>query len=157
MKARSIITGVLLLFVVVSVGFMIQKEMKTGADTAPEAMQTASGEKVVVYYFHGNARCRTCMTIEAFTKEAVETGFAADLANGAMEFQSVNIEEPANEHFIKDYQMTSRTVVVARFKDGKQQAWKNLDRVWDLVSGKEAFIEYIQQGTRDLKAEKVDG
>ena len=115
----------------------------------PEAAQSAKASpKLVAYYFHGNMRCRTCRTIEAYAKEAVQTGFAEALSDGRLAFRVVNIEEPANEHFVQDYQLTTRSVVLVQFADGKQEQWKNLARVWELVRDKEAFLKYVQDETR---------
>jgi len=103
--------------------------------------------RVVVYYFHGNMRCPTCRAIEALTREAIETGFARDLADGKMEMLAVNVDEPANGHFVTDYQLVTKSVVVVRFEGDLQKEWKNLDQVWQQVQDKDAFIRYIQDET----------
>jgi hypothetical protein len=104
--------------------------------------------KVVVYYFHGNTRCVTCRTIENFTRAAVGNGFPDELKNGLIEFRSVNVEEPANEHFVQDYQLVTRSVVLARFSGARQEKWKNMDRVWELVRDNDSFARYIQTQTK---------
>jgi hypothetical protein len=60
----------------------------------------------------------------------------------------VNIEEPENEHFVEDYQITTRTVVLVEMKDGQQVRWSTLGRVWDLVDDQPAFMTYIQEETK---------
>ena len=55
-----------------------------------------------VYYHHGNVRCPTCRTIEGYAQEAVQTGFAAELESGKIEWQVVNCEQSGNEHFPTD-------------------------------------------------------
>ena len=45
----------------------------------------------------------------------------------------VNVDEPANEHFIKDYQLYSKSIVIVKMQDGKELKWENLDE----KSGKE--------------------
>lgn len=42
----------------------------------------AEGMKVTAYYFHGSTRCTTCRKIEAFSREAVQTGFSEALKTG---------------------------------------------------------------------------
>jgi len=64
---------------------------------------------VVVYYLHSNTRCPTCQTIEAYAKEAVETGFAEELKNGKIQWRIINYESPGNEHYATDYQIVART------------------------------------------------
>jgi hypothetical protein len=110
----------------------------------------AASPKVVVYYFHGNTRCITCRKIESFAKSAIEGGFAAELKTGQIEFRAVNIEEPNNEHFVQDYQLATRSVVLSRLRNDKQDAWKNLDQVWTLVRNPEAFQRYVVDETKQL-------
>ncbi len=83
------------------------------------------------------------MKIEAFTKEAVERDFAARLKNGTMIWKMVKVDETANRHFIQDYQLYTKSVVLVRYRNGKQVAWKNLDEVWNLLGDKAAFQNYI--------------
>ena len=42
-------------------------------------------KKIIVYYFHRNKRCKTCKNIESYTHEAVQKGFAGELADGSVE------------------------------------------------------------------------
>jgi hypothetical protein len=106
--------------------------------------------KVVVYYFHGNARCYTCKRIESLALEAVSSNFADEIKAGQVVFRSINVEESVNEHFVADYQLATRSVILARFTDGKQDSWKNLDRVWTLVRDPGGFHRYVADETRHL-------
>lgn len=179
MNAKKIATALLILFVVASVGTIVAKEMGAMVPTATSAPQTAGAipiapaapqaaqqpaqpvavqkqsetsapAKVVAYYFHGNYRCPTCRKIEALTTEAIQTRFADDLKNGRVELKVINIEESANEHYVQDYQLASRSVVVARYEGGNQKDWKRLDAVWQLTGDKEAFIRLVQDETTAL-------
>jgi VanZ family protein len=122
---------------------------------SPQSHAAVSQEKTIVYYFHGNMRCRTCNKIEAYTKAAITAGFAKELADGSLEIQIVNTDKSENEHFIKDFQLTNRSVVLTRSRGEKLEAWKNLDRIWLLVRKKETFQSYIEDETRAfIKSEK---
>jgi hypothetical protein len=112
---------------------------------ASDAEKSSSdGVKVVAYYFHGTTRCATCRKIEAYSHEAVRAGFGEALKAGKLEWRTMNVEEPANRHFIKDYQLYTRSVVLASFQGDKQLRWKNLDQVWVLVGDKGQFTRYVQ-------------
>ena len=76
----------------------------------------------------------------------VATTFAADLEARRLEWQAVNVDEPANQHFIRDFQLYTRSVVVVDAKDPKR--FKVLDRVWQLVRDKAAFQKYVEQEIR---------
>jgi len=41
-----------------------------------------------------------------------------------------------------------RSVILADMAGENQTKWKNLDRIWDLVGDKGAFISYVQEETR---------
>lgn len=131
-------------------------EASANAEPAVAApVQSASPAQVedngmVVYYFHGNMRCVSCRRIESYTKEAITTAFASDLADGRLEVMAVNVEEPDNRHFIAEFQLYSPAVVITHMEGGKPKQSKNLDRVWRLLRDKQAFLEYIQQETRAM-------
>ena len=116
--------------------------------TSLQSQATLTQEKTVVYYFHGNMRCRTCNKIEAYTKEAINLGFAGELANGLLEIRLVNTDKSENEHFIKDFQLTNRSVVLVQNRGNKLEKWENLDRIWLLVRKKEVFQSYINEEIR---------
>ena len=104
----------------------------------------AHNAKVIAYYFHGTFRCSTCRTIEEYSHAAIQTYFAKELGNGSLEFRPVNVDEPENKHFIQDYQLVTRSLVLSLVSDGKEKKWKNLPEVWKLVRDKERFFQYVK-------------
>lgn len=151
MKPKTIITVILFAFVVASIVYLVINESGTSGQTIATEQEPqipgASEKKVIAYYFHGNMRCMTCRKIEAYTKKAIQTGFQKALKDGRLEFRVVNVDEPDNEHFVGDYQIVTRSVVIAEFEDSKQKQWKNLDQLWELVGNEQAFLKYIQDET----------
>lgn len=107
----------------------------------------AGNAKVIAYYFHGTFRCSTCRTIEKYSKEAIETYFASELKNGTLEFKPINVEEPENRHYIQDYQLYTRSLVLALYKDNKQDGWENLPDIWFYVRDREKFYQYVKDET----------
>jgi|GEM_PF-654586 len=102
-----------------------------------------------VYYFHGNYRCVTCRTIEMYTREAVNGAFLQELGNGRLHMRILNMQEPENEGYVKDFGLEYYIVVVEKVVDGKRVEWKKLEKVWDLLNDKEAFKDYVVNETRD--------
>jgi len=120
-------------------------EVKSTSETAlAEAKSTDVSQIIKVYYFHGKRRCNTCNTIEAYTQEALNTGFADLMKSGGITWQTANFEADENKHFEKDFELMFSSVIVAKYKDGKQVEWKNLQKVWEVVRDKEKFTKYIQ-------------
>jgi hypothetical protein len=161
MKGKSIVAGLLLAFVAVSVVYLVVTERDTrpaaeGTTEHPAAAQApeennvvtpAPDQRLVVYYFHGNKRCNTCRTIEAYTEEAIRTGFPDELRSGRLVWIPVNVDVPENGHFVEDFGLTTRTVVLVDVDQGNEEKWTKLDRVWQLVQNKEAFVDYITENT----------
>ena len=162
MTYKSAVKLLLLGFVAASVGFLGIREarqkdapvraagvVETASAAEPTEPGTAqSGQKVVAYYFYTTVRCPTCRKIEAFSEEALKQGFGEALRSGTLEWQPVNVQLPQNRHFINDYQLFTKSLVIVRVKDGQSVEWKNLAKVWELTGNKRAFLEYVQGEVR---------
>jgi len=121
-----------------------------GAAEQPATGSSPPKEGIVAFYFHGNVRCATYRKIEAYTDEAIRAGFAEALDTGTLTWSVINVDQPANKHFIEDFQLVTRSVVLAEYHDGNVVRWKHLDKVWQLVRSEGAFVEYIQGETREF-------
>ena len=147
---KAVVRSVLLAFVAVSLVYLIVDEVR--GRSAPAVRKTPSDEggglQIYVYYFHGNKRCATCRSIEAYAREAIEAGFAEELKSGLMEWRTVNVDEPGGGRYVDMFKLTTRAVVLEEMRGDTQVRWKNLDRVWGLVKDKPAFVTYVQQETR---------
>lgn len=160
MKIKTVISILLLLFIVVSVVYMLAKEIRSPTESSDsernlqpvvksnEQALKLMDSKVVLYYFHGTARCPTCRKFESYSNEALQQAFAENLNNGRLEWKVVNVDEPGNQHYVSDYQLYSKSIVIVKTQGGEQLAWKNLNRIWELVRNKDAFIKYIQDEVR---------
>jgi hypothetical protein len=149
--------------IVTAVGFMLllcaafvsaqQKagvEPKDSTDAAVDSVKAPISDQVVIYYLHMNRRCMTCERLEAYSKEAVETGFAEQVEDSSIVFRVENFETEGNEHFAEDYQLYSQSLILSRQHNGKETEWKNLDKIWKLVGNKEEFITYVQTEIADF-------
>ncbi|PIV39033.1 MAG: hypothetical protein COS29_04755 [Candidatus Omnitrophica bacterium CG02_land_8_20_14_3_00__42_8] len=112
--------------------------------------QSSPQAKVIAHYFHGSFRCVTCTNMEKYSKEAIETNFKDDLASGRLEFKAVNIEERGNEHFVDDYKLYTKSLILSRVKDGKEVKSKNLDKIWELARNKQKFMDYVTGEIREF-------
>ncbi len=117
----------------------------------PEKSVAPAANRIIVYYFYNNYRCPSCKKIEAYTSATVQTKFADDLKKGLITWQMVNVDEPDHKHFVKDYKIFTKQVVLVEMKKGSQTRWKNLDKIWELLGDQGKFSSYIEQ---ELKAFK---
>jgi hypothetical protein len=163
MNAKSIVTVLLLTFVGVSVAYLVITEAGSGpqasapsnphiAAPATRAVDERESERpdnpadhrLVAYYFHRTQRCHKCLTIETYAEEALKEAFPEALRRGELEWHAVNVEEPANEHFVEEYGLTSSALVLLDLWDGKTREWRNLEQVWELVGDEMRFKTYVQ-------------
>ena len=124
-----------------------------GASSAPQNASSGTvPHKVIAYYFHTNTRCSTCIKIEQYSKEAIEKGFPYELKNGTLELRIVNYEQPENRHFMNDYKLVSKSLILVNLVNGQQTKWTNLKLVWQLTGHKDAFLNYVRKEVRGYLA-----
>ena len=116
--------------------------------TSPHYTDNTSNHVVVVTYFTSNVRCKTCLKIEKLTTETLHQNFAQEMANKEVVFQTIIFDQPENKHFVKDYQLSFKTVVVSERKKGKELRFSKYDRVWQLHGDPDAFSDYLSKGIR---------
>lgn len=111
-----------------------------------EAASAAGGpaSQVIVTYFHTTFRCPMCLQIEKYTRETVEKDFARQLASKKVLFRAIDVQEADNRHFIQDYSLYSKSVILSLVKDGKEIRWKNLPEIWKYAYNRDRFEQYIR-------------
>jgi len=115
------------------------------------------GTRLVVYYFHGTYRCPACKSVERQSKEAVEGDFAEEIKEGEVVYLSVNTEKPENRHFVNDYKLYFKSLVLSLQKDGKEVKWKNLAEVWTHVRSPDKYREYVRTEMTEMLKEVKRG
>ncbi len=106
--------------------------------------------KTVAYYFHGNMRCATCHKMEEYINEALDENFKDELASGLLISKAVNTDEKENKHFVDEYELYTKTLIIARTQNGKTIQHKNLSKIWEHVGNKENFITYVTTEIADF-------
>lgn len=142
--ALSLVLGVLAAWWALPAAGAGPEKNQAAAATTSGTGSTATKD-VTVYYFHGTVRCKTCRTIEAYAKEAIEARYADQLKSGLLKWQVVNIDEPENEHFIDELGLVSSSLVVVTRNGGKETGHEILQDAWTLVRDKPRFTEYVQR------------
>jgi hypothetical protein len=56
---------------------------------------------------------------------------------------------PENWHFVKDYQLFTKSLVLVRFEKGREAEHKVLNETWELVGDKSAMQGYVEREVRD--------
>ena len=145
-----ILSGLLIAIVLLAGSVLAQSVAGAGQGVvAPMALPS----QVVVYYFRGNARCPSCYKLEQYAKEALEQNFADELKSGKFVFKIVNIDKAGNDHFVADYQLYTKSVVLSLVMNGKQVRYKNLEKVWDLLRDQDQYHAYVRDEIKPFLGE----
>jgi hypothetical protein len=120
-----------------------QEEASTGESVSVTA------DRLTVYYFHTNYRCRTCQQFEKLIKEVLGKDYADEISDGVVALELVNVDKVKNEHFVDDYRLMTKSLILSLEKGGEELEWKNLDKIWTLVRDTETFKDYVRQGIDD--------
>ena len=135
----SVITTIIVSFLAAGIIVAEGKNNGTTSHTTVEVART-----FVAYYFHGNFRCSNCIKIEQYSCDAIEKYFKDQLKTKRLVLNIINTDLPVNKHFIEDYQLYTKSLIIAEFKDGKQVRWKNLTKVWTYLNDRDKFYEYVK-------------
>ena len=81
--------------------------------TSKKETPAAASNKVEAYYFHFNARCETCRTVEAETKADLES-----LYSGRISFKAVNLDDASSKLIAEKLKISGQTLLIVK---GDQQ------------------------------------
>jgi len=146
---KRILTPLLLVFAAASLIFVLVSDGPVSSDSqSTEAQAPVAETELVVYYMDMGKDCTTCLNLESYTREALDTHYAADLASGRIQWRTADLDDPANAHFVDEFGLYTKSVVLVRFKGGAQTRFDSLSRIWELVYDKDAYITYIRDEVR---------
>ncbi|MBN1756124.1 hypothetical protein JW877_07940 [bacterium] len=141
----------LLVFVIISVGFAVY-DIVSGSNPglyphgeAKADIPRFDSPMLVATYFYGNVRCKACRTIERYSEEAVSKFYDDQIKSGSFKWRIINMDEPQNEHFIINYNLPTKSLVISVWQNGKEVEWKVLDDVWGLYNNKTEFFNYLRE------------
>jgi hypothetical protein len=142
---KKTIIAVLFIVVIGSITSVFSPSVQAGGDV--------TGARVIAYYFHGLSRCPTCHKLEQYSKEAIENNFKDELSSGKLGFKVINVEEKGNEHYVSEYQLYTKSLILSLVKDGREARWANLDKIWEYAGNKQRFLEYVKSKVADFLKE----
>ena len=158
MNAKALVRMMLLAVVAIAVAAWARKECGPVASAVAHGDERASAsggaartrpDGVSVILFHGEKRCRTCIRIGTLARDTLDEEFAEEEKAGTLHWAEINYDQPAHSHFVKGYELVSSTLVITRWKDGREEEWKRLDGVWDHVGDAAAYRAYLSQAVNE--------
>ena len=155
MTTRKLLAAVLLALAAASTLWLVVKHVRPRQSAStPTALERSSArqiDRLVVTYFHTNQRCENCRRIEAWSREAVESAFAAQLADGRIEWEVINFDEPQHRHFAAQYQLVAPVLVLVEMHQATPVRHVYAGEVWSLTADKPAFLRYVQGEVRQFQ------
>ncbi len=140
---QSLFTTLVLLFALGSMTYVV---LSDGADSgAVDPAPATPITELIVYYMDMGKDCTTCQNLESYTREVLETHFKSELARGRVEWRRVDVDLSANGHFVDEFRLYTKAVVLVRFAGGRQVDFVSLSRIWELVYDKDAYMDYIRK------------
>ncbi|UCF30547.1 MAG: hypothetical protein JSV26_10925 [bacterium] len=140
-----LITGLVLVAAAVGAGLLVPGG--SHADPAGEITDGCRGiltdDQVVVYYFHRKFRCPSCLIVESTLHETFDRYFSSHLGSGRLAVCVVNLDDAENRRYIDEFDILFNSVIVVERKSGKALRFKNLEKIWDIYTDREATIKHL--------------
>ena len=117
MKSKILKTAalsIIALFILVSCNG--KNNEKTSIDVSD-----ASTSEIEVIYFFGKQRCSSCVAMEKFAKEAIDSVFPEKINDGEISFKSIDITTPEGEKLADSFEVTSSSIFVVNNKSDKPE------------------------------------
>lgn len=151
MKTQRFATGFLIAFALAVFAMLGGWPAASGPSAGPAiAAETDEQPRFIAYYFYTSQRCGACFRIENWAETAIKNHFGQEIENGRLDWRTVSVDKPENRHFIKDFNLYTKSVVIVEQKDGETLRWKNLEKVWQLLRNKEKYADYVSDEIRSF-------
>ena len=170
MKSKTIkvaLRWLLLAYVAVSISYMGYTQLfaspaqetsvpSPNLSIEPSELPQEAPDRLEVRYFVFGKRCSTCHRIEKLTRKAVEEDFEPERKAGKVSFYMVDCDKESNKHWLEEFPMSAKSVLILKYEDGELVDWENMTHIWTLNNDEEEFLAYIRDMVRMMLAEFED-
>ena len=111
-----------------------------------ETTTAVESGRVEAYYFHFNARCVTCKTVESEAKADIELLYPELVRSGRVSFRAVNLDEPSSKDIAEKLGVNGQTLLLV---SGTQKI--------NITSEGFLYARNDPEKFRSIIKEKVDG
>jgi thiol-disulfide isomerase/thioredoxin len=144
LNKKFLVHATLIVLVLLFVGISYNSPgAKAEKKVVPANTQIQKKDGIIVYYFYAKPRCVSCKKIETYTQESVSA-----LNNSKVVYKAIDLDDSANKHYMKDYKLFTKAVVLSEIKNGEEVKSKNLVDIWTKLGDEKAFKGYV---TREIK------
>lgn len=82
--------------------------------------------------------------------KAVRAHFQEDLDSGTLQWRSIDMTTPENEHYAEEFKLFSKSIVLVELDQSDEIRWENLKDIWDLVYDQPEYMEYIRKSLSEF-------
>jgi len=154
-RLQIFVLSLFVIFLFSDIGFSESQEVNNKKNTPQSAEvkknNNSEPNTIIIYYFHGTKRCTSCKKIENWSYNAIQKNFAENLKTGKMVWKPVNTDKPENKHFLSDFQLYTKSLILVEVQGKEQKRWKNLKKVWQLLQNEQSFYEYVKREVYNFK------
>jgi hypothetical protein len=130
----------------VAIAMLVAWSFSAAADVSPKP----TARRVVATYFHRTVRCPTCQKVGASLEEAIKRNFAAELADGRLEWRMMDFQDPRNAGFATAFGVTGPAFILMDVQDNRVIGWKPAPKAWSLIGDPVNFSRYVQTEVRSV-------
>ena len=118
-----------------------------------ESASFAEKPTILIYNFYVTNRCPSCIASEEATTKTLNTYFAAEVKQGRIKRQILNVDDDANKKISEKYQAFGSSLFVVRVLKGKETTTDLTGDGFKFAKNKEEkFIEILKETiTKALK------
>jgi thiol-disulfide isomerase/thioredoxin len=110
-----------ILSLIVTIGILSIVNGQNSKNFFENKTKERQSNRIEVLYFHGAQRCVTCRAIEANTAALLDSLYSKEKAEGKIIFKVIDISKKENEAIANKYEVTSSSLFVNGWKDGKEK------------------------------------
>ena len=116
-----------------------------------ELRNNMDANRVEVLFFHNRERCSSCLNMEKYTKEIVETYFAQQIKEGKLVLLICDIEDKNNTELTDDYQVIWTSLYINKWENGTESRHNMTEFAFlNVDSSPDEFKEGIRQQIEEL-------
>lgn len=161
MPLRRLFTATLLTLALGSLVYtFVLSQNKSGVITSP----TRPGQDTIiavqdvhpdyaVYFFYNDIYCSTCEKLEHYALSTIQKAHPESLTLGTLQWRTLDMRTPENKHYVEDFGLYSKSIVLVAFEDGAIVRFENLEAIWDKVGDETEYRQYIQESLKTFMDE----
>ncbi len=108
---RKFLLGIAL---IACIGYVACQGPSTGEKSTVGVENKIDQPDVMVYYFHGKQRCKTCVAVGNLAQETIMKNYGA---NPNVKFLEINTSEKSADSLVAKYQVAWNALIIAKGED----------------------------------------